>query len=177
MTQPRWDRTLGDRIIIDVAVRKLILWLLSCNIIRFYNLDQEKVINTLHSTPASTFHIHIVRHIVSTPAAASLSYLEDIYTHNNHRRRMDFLSPFIRSQRIVNLSMMTFVFFDCLLAGSLDPGGLPDLEREECFGQWVLKPPFPGQYRHTRYCSCKTFIDCQSFFFFFLIQNHFLCVL
>lgn len=37
--------------------------------------------------------------------------------------------------RIVNLSMVTFVFFDSLPAGSPDPGGLPDLEREECFGQ------------------------------------------
>ena len=171
MTQPRWDRTLGDRIIIDVAVRKLILWFLSCNIIQFYNLDQEKVTNTSHSTPASSFHIHIVQHIVSTPAAASLSYLTDIYTHHNHRRRMDFLTSFIRSQHSVyfensksEYDVLCVLFSDSLPAGSPDPGGLPDLECEECFGQWVLKPAFSGQYSHTTYCSCKTYIEC--FFFF-----------
>lgn len=75
-----------------------------------------------------------------------------------------FFCPFhdlkaVHILRIMNRSMLTFVLFDSLPAGSPDPGGLPDLECEERFGQWVLKPAFPGE--RTSYCSCTTCLDVE----------------
>lgn len=39
-----------------------------------------------------------------------------------------------------------FVLSDSGSVGSPDPGGLPDLEREECSSKWVPQPALPGQY-------------------------------
>lgn len=91
-----------------------------------------------------------------------------------------FSSIFLMSQssiryivRIVNLSVLSFLCF-LTPAGSPDPGGLPDLECEECFGQWVLKPAFPGLYIHILYDSCTPCISVIIIFHVFL--SMFVCL-
>lgn len=76
----------------------------------------------------------------------------ELFSPNNIRWRV-FLPVFSQGLkavyilRKVNLSVLTFFLsFDCSPAGSPDPGGLPDLECEERFGQRVPQPAFPGQY-------------------------------